>query len=513
MDNLRDVGDNYQVIESLPTTSGEFPMIFRNRQRRLQARFDWLESRELLALVTFTVTNTEDFPYGIAPGSLREAIANIANYNNTSGSPVNFEIDFDIPGSGVQTINALLPLPTVPANTFINGDSQPGYAGTPLIEINGSQVEAYRSPGYYSEGLIVKGGEIDGIAIDRFAGDELLVTGPELVQGNDIGITPSSDLLYGGGQAGISVLGAGADGSTIGGTAAGQANIISANYWGIYTFAVDDLSIAGNIIGLDPTGTKNYGNFFAGIEIQSTDPLSGVKGTGDTVSGNVICGSIYGFYLSTAVGGTHDSGDTVTGNTFGQNLSSVSFPNTKYDLFIDANADGNTVSGNTFTPVSGTAGSPVVRDINPYNTYSGNVGFDPTQHGVDVGVTTSYQDTLSPNNMLEGFYANFTVTNQGSSTATNIVIEVDETGIPNFEFNGEEIPIDASFVVVPFANQSGYPGYLIMIPSLAAGQTLDGLTMIFDGGNSANTFTGNLAVTVESDGIDPDLADKHTTVF
>jgi hypothetical protein len=506
--------------------SGYFPtpwystMIVREprlgRRPRLHPRFDSLEYRDLMTLlVTFTVTNTEDNPYGTAPpGSLRAALLGIADYNNSSGSSVQFEIDFDIPGSGVQTIQPLTPLPVVPANTFINGKSQPGYSGTPLIEINGSEAGTYRSPGYYVEGLILLGGEIEGISIDRFAGDQLLVVRPEVIQADDIGISPSPLLLYGGGQAGISVLGAAADGSTIGGTAAGQGNVISANYWGIYTYGVDYLSISGNIIGLDPSETRAFGNTFAGIELQSTDPADGPAAIGDTVSDNVIGGgSIYGFYLSTGVNGTHDSEDAILGNTFGENPSGAPLPNSRYDLFIDANADGNTANGNTFAPVSVGPIAPVVRDVNPYNNYSNNVGFDPSQQGVDIGVTTSYQNTLSPNGHLEGFVSNFVVTNLGSATATNVVIEVIETGTPNFEFSGEQIPTDASFVIVPFATAAGYPGYLITIPSLAAGQSLDDVSMSFNGGFAANTFTGNLAVTVESDGIDLDLADKHTTVF
>ncbi|MFT3742720.1 MAG: CSLREA domain-containing protein [Pyrinomonadaceae bacterium] len=49
------------------------------------------------------------------------------------------EIKFNIPGSGVQTISPASTLPPVTEKVFINGTTQPGYAGDrPLIEISGT---------------------------------------------------------------------------------------------------------------------------------------------------------------------------------------------------------------------------------------------------------------------------------------------------------------------------------------------------------------------------------------
>ena len=68
------------------------------------------------------------------PGSLRQAILD----SNAATGATN-TIEFDIPGSGVQTIVPLSPLPAITNPVLIDGWSQPGYAGTPLIEIDGSQ--------------------------------------------------------------------------------------------------------------------------------------------------------------------------------------------------------------------------------------------------------------------------------------------------------------------------------------------------------------------------------------
>ncbi len=91
-------------------------------------RFDFMEDRTLLS--TFLVSNIGDS----GPGSLRQAIIDSDNATGTANT-----IDFDIADSGVQTIVPLSPLPAITSPVSIVGSSQPGYGGTPQIELNGSQ--------------------------------------------------------------------------------------------------------------------------------------------------------------------------------------------------------------------------------------------------------------------------------------------------------------------------------------------------------------------------------------
>jgi hypothetical protein len=90
-------------------------------------------------------------------GSLREAMANA---NATPGLDT---IVFNIPGPGVKVINLQLPLPEITDPVVIDASTQPGYAGAPLIEINGSQAST-------GSGLVIKasGTTIRGLAINRF---------------------------------------------------------------------------------------------------------------------------------------------------------------------------------------------------------------------------------------------------------------------------------------------------------------------------------------------------------
>ena len=94
-----------------------------------------MEDRTLLS--TFLVSNTGDS----GPGSLRQAILD----SNAAIGATN-TIDFAIPGSGVQTIAPAL----LPARDHQPGPdrrySQPGYAGTPLIELERQPGRRRRRP-------------------------------------------------------------------------------------------------------------------------------------------------------------------------------------------------------------------------------------------------------------------------------------------------------------------------------------------------------------------------------
>ncbi|MBK7705170.1 MAG: hypothetical protein IPJ30_05165 [Acidobacteria bacterium] len=46
-------------------------------------------------------------------------------------------IEFNIPGGGIHTIAPASPLPLINKPVSVRGETQPGYSGTPLIEIDG----------------------------------------------------------------------------------------------------------------------------------------------------------------------------------------------------------------------------------------------------------------------------------------------------------------------------------------------------------------------------------------
>src|SRR5687767_1144072 len=107
--------------------------------------------------VTFTVTSTDDS----GPGTLRQAILDA---NVDSNADV---IDFAI-GTGLQTILPASALPPITEPVDVDGTTQPGFAGTPLVAIDGTNVPAGQS------GLVLSGhtgSRIRGLVINRFAVD------------------------------------------------------------------------------------------------------------------------------------------------------------------------------------------------------------------------------------------------------------------------------------------------------------------------------------------------------
>ena len=101
------------------------------------------------------VTNTADR----GPGSLR---ASLDSANSADSDQVT-QITFDIPGDGPHTINLVDPLPTLVGSASIDGTTQPGFSGAPLVVIDAAG---------FPDGLAVENNasfSIDSIRIDGFA--------------------------------------------------------------------------------------------------------------------------------------------------------------------------------------------------------------------------------------------------------------------------------------------------------------------------------------------------------
>ena len=135
----------------------------------------------------FSVTTTADS----GPGSLRQAILD----SNTATGGTN-TIDFAIPGQGVQTISPLSPLPAITNPVLIDGFSQPGYAGTPLIELSGSQAGIANGLTITGSGVTVRGLDINGFA----EGAGILISGASAtgntIEANDIGTDPTGSQAH-----------------------------------------------------------------------------------------------------------------------------------------------------------------------------------------------------------------------------------------------------------------------------------------------------------------------------
>jgi CSLREA domain-containing protein len=264
--------------------------------------------------------------------SLREAIE-LANA--TAGvNTIRFAI-----GSGAQTINLLSPLPAVTDTVVIDGTTQPGYAGAPLIELNGAQAGSTSGLNITAGGNTVK-----GLVINRFAfsGIDLETNGGNFIQGNYIGTDKTGTADLGNTLHGV-FIGAGSSGNTIGGTAAGAGNVIAGNNdTGVWISGASGNVVQGNFIGTDKTGTAALGNSHFGILINAGGSNNTIGGTA-AGAGNVIAASgIDGVQISDA--GT--SGNVLQGNRIGTNAAGTAkLGNALEGVRIVNGASGNTVGG------------------------------------------------------------------------------------------------------------------------------------------------------------------------
>jgi hypothetical protein len=285
------------------------------------------------------VTTTADS----GAGSLRDALNQVnadtghALYASPSNPSVD-EIDFAISAAsdtgggynsttGVATIAPLSALPNVTSAVTIDGWSQPGFAGTPLIELNGAGAGT-------ASGLVVAAPNttIRGLVINRFAGDGIAITSGstgDQVQGNYLGLDQTGRLALGNGGYGVSITNG--DNNQIDG-----GNVISANgKGGIYisgntvpaTSSPTGNQVFGNIIGSDVTGSLSVdanahplGNHGDGIEIVgSANNLIG--GTGGAATRNVISNNaLSGIGLARVINeltGPASTGNVIKGNYIG----------------------------------------------------------------------------------------------------------------------------------------------------------------------------------------------------
>ena len=256
------------------------PRRARPTRRPAVLQLELLEGRWLPS--TFLVTNTDD----AGPGSFRQAILDA----NSNAGPN--KIAFDIGGGGVQTIQPRSALPAVTRPVVIDGTSQPGFAGSPLIELDGSRAgQAY--------GLTINAGDstVRGLVINRFvdAGIALQERGGDLIAGNYIGTDVTGaqarpNVFYG-------VYVTSSD-NRIGGTTTTDGNLISGNGgpgFGVFGFGIYISGGAGNLvqgnkIGTDVTGAHALGNNEFGVDINTGASGNTVGGTaagaGNLISGN-----------------------------------------------------------------------------------------------------------------------------------------------------------------------------------------------------------------------------------
>lgn len=196
-------------------------------------------------------------------------------------------------GSGQQTIQLDSALPPVTAIVLIDGATQPGYAGKPLIEITGTI--------FANNILTITAGSsgVRGLAINGCGGDAVVLIGGggNILESNYIGIDPTGTLIKRTLGAGVRIE---SPSNRIGGLTPDKRNVISGNgglgiEGGILIYGASAVgnTVQGNYIGLDPTGMIPMGNLGRGVAIHfaSYNLIGGEQpGAGNLIAANRASG-------------------------------------------------------------------------------------------------------------------------------------------------------------------------------------------------------------------------------
>ena len=381
---------------------------------------------------TITVNNTNDS----GSGSLRQAILDSNNSNNSV-------ICFSIGSGGLQQIIPTSPLPPITSTVIIDGTTQPGYSGSPIIEISGNGAGS-NAIGLYVTGA-GSGSTIKGLVINYFTAQGLFIdTSNITVQNNYIGTDPTGKIAEPNQAGGIGIFSgttlASAEYNIIGGNLPNQGNIISGNAQNGITIDAQNGGnasnnvIEGNFVGTNAAGTAGIGNTNIGIEVNDTanNTVGGVLPSARNIfSGNG--GS--GVFLT----GSGSTGNVIEGNFVGTNAAGTAgIGNTKMGIGIgpspnDVGANNNTIGGTTNT-------NPGVSCSGACNLISGNGQdgifiTDPSSYGQQIlgnyiGLNDSGSNAIG--NILDGIgllNTPNTLIGNGLTSAENIIGSNGNNGI------------------------------------------------------------------------------------
>ena len=243
-------------------------------------------------------------------------------------------------------------------NTTVTGN----YIGTNMSgtvaignQVGGVCVEEgawHTTIGGYQEG--------EGNLVSGNTGDGILVRGNETrdvkIWGNTIGMNAAGDYELGNGANGVAVL-RGATEVAIGSRRTGTRNLISANHRNgvrISDSGTENNAVESNLIGTDITGLINWGNWLAGVVIESGASRNIIGG--DTLVGNVIADN--GWQGTTdldssgvVLAGASDN--DVQGNLIGTDVTGMAvLGNLNHGVYIGQRATDNVI-GSATNPIHG----------------------------------------------------------------------------------------------------------------------------------------------------------------
>lgn len=357
---------------------------------------------------TIVVTSTADS----GPGTLREALEQA-----TSGTTITF--DFAVfPRDNPATIAVISPLPELAqgqvtidgsnAGVILDGSALSSEEGF-RITSNGNVIKGLQILYFPGSGIWIDSGATNNLIGGAMAGEGNIISGNwdgvniigsgtmhNTVIGNYIGTDATGTAAMGNLVDGV-WIGEGAQHNVIGGSTAGERNVISGN--GNTGVVIDGgmyNTIIGNYIGTDATGTRALGNGGTGVGISWGAQYNLIGG--DTPGErNIISGNEW---EGVWIGDPTTSNNTVSGNYIGTDASgTAAIPNGNSGVNLGNSAQENLIGGGTvgegnLISGNGNGGVTIGGSGVMNNIVIGNyIGTDATGtkplgnavHGIDIG--------------------------------------------------------------------------------------------------------------------------------
>jgi hypothetical protein len=323
--------------------------------RSYRPQLECLEARQLLAQMTYWVTNTDD----AGAGSFRQAILDANKHTNDPAGRDIIRFKIGKPGEGKErTIKLMTALDPITDPVIINGTPPQGYEKQ-VIVLDGGNIKAGAS------GLIIVSGKttVRNLVINSFLSDpnarnlldqkgngiELRQGGGNVIQGCYIGTDKTGTVAKPNATSAILIVDSA--GNQIGGEnrAVPEGNILSGNRNGTGVF-IDGTKarknrVEGNFIGTNNVAGKmddvpnNFGVIIDDAPDNTIGEIRGPSSPSNVISGNAV----YGVEIL----GENATGNHVENNFIGLDYSGkVAVSNSK-GVFILGGANNNVIGGTT----------------------------------------------------------------------------------------------------------------------------------------------------------------------
>jgi hypothetical protein len=246
------------------------------------------------------------------------------------------------------------------------------------------------------------GGNGNVVAGNTGAGITIQTAGSSsnVIQSNFIGVGTDGATAIPNTADGI-MINSDATSNEIGGTGAGEGNVISGNdSQGVEINgpATSGNTVVGNLIGTDQAGTSSVPNAAGGVRLSGLAAGNTIGGTSGTAR-NVISGNdAYGIEITESA-----SADTIAGNYIGVDITGIAaLFNGGEGIRVLNGANGNTIGGRTngagnIIAFNSLDGIMLDGDTTDQNTISRNAIFENDSLGIDLA-----NDGVTPNDPTDG---------------------------------------------------------------------------------------------------------------